>query len=50
MDKLVENVSKTPIPPSKSYLIFEICANRMSDDEDVDVPYVKYTMAKVGIS
>jgi len=43
MTKLVENVSKVPIPPHKNYLVIEICCNRMSDDEDVDVPYVKYT-------
>lgn len=46
MPQLVEHVSKQAIPPNKTYLIFEICANRMSDDEDVDVPYVKYTLEK----
>jgi len=44
MDKLVESISKTPLPAGKTYLIFEICVNRMSDDEDVEVPYVKYTL------
>jgi len=46
MPALVEQISKVPIPPNKTYLIFEICANRVSDDEDVDVPYVKYTLTK----
>jgi len=45
MSKLVEHVSNKPLPAGKNYLIIEICANRMSDDEDVDVPYVKYTFA-----
>eukprot|EP00026_Physarum_polycephalum_P001604 Phypoly_transcript_01606.p1 GENE.Phypoly_transcript_01606~~Phypoly_transcript_01606.p1 ORF type:complete len:579 (+),score=160.13 Phypoly_transcript_01606:1504-3240(+) len=44
MSKLVEHVSKTPVPPHKNYLVIEICCNRMSDDEDVDVPYVKLTL------
>jgi ubiquitin-activating enzyme E1 len=44
MSKLVEHVSKTPIPPHKNYLVIEICCNRMEDDEDVDVPYVKLTL------
>lgn len=47
MSKLVEHVSTKPLPPGKNYLIIEICCNRMSDDEDVDVPYVKYTLEPV---
>jgi len=46
MPALVEHVNKQPIPADKTYLIFEICANRVSDDEDVDVPYVKYLLGK----
>jgi len=42
MSKLVENVSKQTLPPNKKYLVMEICCNRMSDDEDVDTPYVRY--------
>lgn len=42
VSKLIENVSKQPLPANKKYLVMEICCNRMSDDEDVDVPYVRY--------
>eukprot|EP01111_Echinosteliopsis_oligospora_P018356 TRINITY_DN8368_c0_g1_i1.p1 TRINITY_DN8368_c0_g1~~TRINITY_DN8368_c0_g1_i1.p1 ORF type:complete len:1024 (-),score=345.47 TRINITY_DN8368_c0_g1_i1:36-3107(-) len=42
MQDLVSSISKVEVPKDKSYLVMEICANRMSDDEDVDVPYVKY--------
>ncbi|KAI7871699.1 ubiquitin-activating emzyme E1 [Spinellus fusiger] len=40
LSKLVETVSKKPIPPHVKSLIFEICAND-PEDEDVEVPYVK---------
>ena len=38
-------MSKVAVPAHKNYLIIEICCNRMSDDEDVDVPYVKLTLS-----
>ncbi|KAJ8661405.1 hypothetical protein O0I10_002671 [Lichtheimia ornata] len=40
LSKLVETVSKNPIPPHVKAIIFEICANDV-DDEDVEVPYVR---------
>ncbi|CDS05756.1 Putative Ubiquitin-activating enzyme E1 1 [Lichtheimia ramosa] len=40
LSKLVETVSKNPIPPHVKAIIFEICAND-ADDEDVEVPYVR---------
>lgn len=36
LSKLVETVSKNPIPPHVKAIIFEICAND-ADDEDVEV-------------
>lgn len=42
VSKLIENVSKQPLPANKKYLVMEVCCNRISDDEDVDVPYVRY--------
>lgn len=42
MSTLVETISKQPIPPKKKAITFEICANRIEDDEEVDVPYVRY--------
>jgi len=42
VSKLIETVSKQALPPNKSYLVMEICCDRVSDDEDVDVPYVRY--------
>lgn len=39
---LVETVSKQPLPQNKKYLVLEVCCNRLSDEEDVDTPYVRY--------
>jgi ubiquitin-activating enzyme E1 len=40
LSKVVETVSKKPIPAHVKSVIFEICCND-ADDEDVDVPYVR---------
>ncbi|ORX47471.1 ubiquitin-activating emzyme E1, partial [Hesseltinella vesiculosa] len=40
MSKLVETVSKKPIPPHVKAVIVEICAND-TEGEDVEVPYVR---------
>ncbi|CEG71464.1 Putative Podospora anserina S mat genomic DNA chromosome 3, supercontig 2 (Fragment) [Rhizopus microsporus] len=40
LSKLVETISKKPIPPHVKSLIFEVCVNDVND-EDVDVPYVR---------
>ena len=42
MLQLVAEVSKAEIKPKQSYIIMEICANDATDDEDVEVPYVRY--------
>jgi len=42
MSQLVAEVSKAEIKPKQSYIIMEICANDATDDEDVEVPYVRY--------
>jgi len=39
---LVETISKQPLPLNKKYLVLEVCCTRLSDDEDVDTPYVRY--------
>eukprot|EP01118_Nematostelium_gracile_P004901 TRINITY_DN1583_c0_g1_i2.p1 TRINITY_DN1583_c0_g1~~TRINITY_DN1583_c0_g1_i2.p1 ORF type:complete len:572 (+),score=188.51 TRINITY_DN1583_c0_g1_i2:717-2432(+) len=46
LSEVVSMVTKTEIPPSKKHLTFEICVNRIEDDEEVDVPYVKYVFRK----
>ncbi|CAO3643037.1 unnamed protein product [Cunninghamella blakesleeana] len=40
ISKLVETISKKPIPPHVKAIIVEICVND-SEGEDVDVPYVR---------
>ena len=40
MSKLVEHVSKKPIPEHQKEVIFEIVAEDMNE-EDVEVPYIK---------
>jgi len=42
MSALVQEVSKNEFKPKQAYITFEICANHTSDDEDVEVPYVRY--------
>lgn len=45
LTEVVRKVSKRPIAPYEKALVFEICCN---DDqgEDVEVPYVRYTLAE----
>jgi len=40
ISQVVALVSKQPLSEKKRSLTFEICVNRIEDDEDVDVPYV----------
>ena len=42
MSQLVTEVSKTEFKSKQRYITFEICANDVNDDEDVEVPYVRY--------
>jgi ubiquitin-activating enzyme E1 len=43
---LVETISKQTLPQNKKYLVLEVCCTRLSDDEDVDTPYVRYKFRK----
>lgn len=43
LSEVVRLVSKKKIEPHVRALIFEICCND-DDDEDVEVPYVRYTL------
>jgi len=42
LSEVIALVSKQPIAETKEYLTLEICVNRVEDDEEVDVPFVKY--------
>ena len=42
MSQLITEVSKTEFKPKQQYATFEICCNDVEDDEDVEVPYVRY--------
>jgi len=42
LSEVVSMVNKQAIPSTKNHLTLEICVNRMEDDEEVDVPYVRY--------
>mmetsp|Transcript_1218 Transcript_1218/g.3805 ORF Transcript_1218/g.3805 Transcript_1218/m.3805 type:complete len:115 (+) Transcript_1218:107-451(+) len=43
MSKLVAEISKSDLPASSNYLTFELCCTEIDDDdEDVEVPPVKY--------
>ena len=36
------HVWQVELMPRQHYITFEICANDIDDDEDVEVPYVRY--------
>lgn len=42
MSDVVRSVTKRDIPTSQRYLIFEIIANDLDTDEEVELPYVKF--------
>jgi len=42
MSEVVRTVSKKELPESQDYIVFEIIANDLDTDEEVEVPYVKY--------
>jgi len=42
LSEVVSLVNKQVIPANRSHLVFEICVNRLEDDEEVDVPFIKY--------
>ena len=41
MSQLVTEVSKVEMKPKQVFITFEVCCND-EDDEDVEVPYVRY--------
>jgi len=43
LTEVVRKVSKRQIAPHERALVFEICCND-ENDEDVEVPYVRYTL------
>jgi ubiquitin-activating enzyme E1 len=42
MSEVVQNVTKKEIPDNQLFLIFEIIANDIDTDEEVELPYVKF--------
>jgi len=42
MSEVVRTVSKKELPDSQNYIVFEIIANDLDTDEEVEVPYVKF--------
>jgi len=46
MSEVVSMVSKQALPENKNVLTMEICVNRLEDDEEVDVPFVRYIFKK----
>ena len=42
MSELVTLISKTEYKPTQTYITFEICCNEIDNDEEVEVPYVRY--------
>lgn len=43
LDKLVETITKRPIPSHVKALVFDLCCSD-TDNKDVDVPYVRYLL------
>jgi len=42
MSEVVMSVTKKEIPSNQLYIVFEIIANDLTTDEEVEIPYVKY--------
>jgi len=42
VSEVIAAVSKQNLPENKSYVTMEIVVNRIEDDEEADVPYVRY--------
>ncbi|KYQ94030.1 ubiquitin activating enzyme E1 [Tieghemostelium lacteum] len=43
LSELYELLSKKPLPKDKRHLVFEICCQDTETEDDVDVPFIKYT-------
>ena len=42
MSEVVRSVSKKEFPPNQLFIIFELIANDIDTDEEVEIPYVKF--------
>jgi len=42
MSEVVENVTKKELPSNQLFLVFELIANDLETDEEVELPYVKF--------
>ena len=42
MSEVVESVTKKQLPPNQLFITFEIIANDLETDEEVELPYVKF--------
>lgn len=46
LSEVITTISKQPLPKDKNHLILEIVVSRLEDDEEVDVPFVKYNFRR----
>ena len=44
LKEVVETVSKKTVPGNQKYLIFELIVNDCEEDEEVDVPYLRFQL------
>eukprot|EP01116_Phalansterium_solitarium_P005095 TRINITY_DN1640_c0_g1_i4.p1 TRINITY_DN1640_c0_g1~~TRINITY_DN1640_c0_g1_i4.p1 ORF type:complete len:1025 (+),score=498.95 TRINITY_DN1640_c0_g1_i4:192-3266(+) len=42
LSEVIESVTKQPLPTTRDDVTMEICANRIEDDEEAEVPSVRY--------
>jgi len=42
MSDIVQTVGKKQLPPNQNYIVFEVIANDLDTDEEVEVPYIRY--------
>ncbi len=42
MSKVVTSITKKDLPPNQLFIVFEIIANDLDTDEEVELPYVKF--------
>lgn len=42
MSEVVVSVTKKDLPPNQLFITFEIIANDLDTDEEVELPYVKF--------
>ena len=42
MSKIVTSITKKEFPPNQLFIIFEVIANDLETDEEVELPYVKF--------